>query len=155
MYYLSVKIWPCSLWVEIFVNLGIYFLVWPAFCHGNFGKFYLKPYPCYINFWNTKTLLCKLWVKQRVKMNIFSLVARVVPPVTSQLTTVFLIHFIWFTNWSSQTFCKKWVEWIRHELLDYMQSKNISDIFYKLRYFVNCVAFRSFKRNENHEINLI
>ena len=63
IYYLSVKIWPCSLWVEIFVNLAIYFLVWPAFCHGNFGKFYLKPYPCYINFWNTKTLLCKLWGK--------------------------------------------------------------------------------------------
>ena len=52
-------------------------------------------------------------------MGIFSLVPRVTPPVTSQLTTVFLIHFIWFTNWSSQTFCKKWVEWIRHELLNY------------------------------------
>ena len=31
----------------------------------------------------------------------------------------FLIHFIWFTNWSSQTFYKKWVEYNRHELLDY------------------------------------
>ena len=45
LYYISVKKWACSLWVEIFVNLGIHFLVWPAFCHGNFGKFYLKPYP--------------------------------------------------------------------------------------------------------------
>ena len=60
IYYLSVKIWPCSLWVEVFVNLAIYFLVWPAFCHGNIGKFCLKPYPNYINFWNTKTVLCKL-----------------------------------------------------------------------------------------------
>ena len=58
---IPMKIWPCSLWIEIFVNLGIYFLFWPAFCHGNVGKFYLKPYPCYINFWYTKTLLCKLW----------------------------------------------------------------------------------------------
>ena len=43
--YLSVKIWPSSLWVEIFVKLGIYVLVWPAFCHGNFGKFDLRQYP--------------------------------------------------------------------------------------------------------------
>ena len=52
-------------------------------------------------------------------MGIFSLVQRVIPPVTSQLTTAFLVHFIWFTNWSSQAFCKKWVEEIRYELLDY------------------------------------
>ena len=110
VYIMSVKIWPCSLWVEIFVNLGIYFLVWPAFCHGNFGKFYLKPNLYYINIWNTITLLCKLWGKKMVKMGIFSLVPRVIPPVISQLTTVFLMHIIWFTNWSSQTFCKKWVE---------------------------------------------
>ena len=54
-----------------------------------------------------------------MKMGIFSLVPRVVPPVTSQLTNAFSLHFVWFTNWSGQTFCKKWVEWIRHELLDY------------------------------------
>ena len=110
IYYLSVKIWPYRLRVEIFVNLGIYFLVWPAFCHGNFGKFYLKLYPNYINFWSTKALLCKLWGKKRVKIGIFSLVIRVILPVTLQLTTVFLIHFFWFTNWSGQTVCKKWVE---------------------------------------------
>ena len=106
--------------VEIFVNLDIYFLVWSAFCHGNFAKFYLKPYPDYINFWNTKTLLCKLWGKLMVKRGIFSLVPRVIPPVTSQMITVFLIHYVSFTNWSGQTVCKKWVEYIRHELLDYL-----------------------------------
>ena len=105
------KIWPCSLWVEILVNLGIYFLVWPAFCHGNIGKFYLKPYPYYINFWKTKTLLCKLWGEQRVTMGIFSLAPRVIPPVMSQLTTAFLMHFARFTNWNGQTFCKK-MSWI-------------------------------------------
>ena len=57
IYYLSVKMWPCSLWVEIIVNLRIYFLVWSAFCHRNFGKFYLKQYLYYINFWNVETLL--------------------------------------------------------------------------------------------------
>ena len=115
------KIWPCSLWVEIFVNL-VYFLVWPVFCHANFGKFYLKPNLYYINFWNTKILLCKIWGKKRVKMSIFSLVPEVIPPVTSQLTIVSLMHIVWFTNWSGQTFCKKWVAQIRHELLDYFKS---------------------------------
>ena len=52
-----------GLWVDIFANLGIYFLVWPAFRHGNLGKFYLKQYPNYIDFWIIKTLLCNLWCK--------------------------------------------------------------------------------------------
>ena len=89
------KLWPCSLWVEIFVNLGIYFLVWPGLCQGNFGKFYLKPYLYYINFWSTKTLLCKLWGKWRGKMGIFSLVPRVIPPVTSHLSIAFLMHIMY------------------------------------------------------------
>ena len=54
-------------------------------------------------------------------MGIFNLVLGVILPVTSQLTC-FLVHFVWFTNWSGQTFCKKWVELIRHELLDYLQN---------------------------------
>ena len=98
------KIWPCSLWVEIFINLGIHFLVCPAFSHGNFVNFCLKPRANYINFWNTKTLLCKFW--GNYFQSIFSLVPRVIPPVTSQLTTVFFMHFVWFTNWRGQTFCK-------------------------------------------------
>ena len=58
-----------------------------------------------------------------VKMGIFSLVSRVIPPVTSQLTTAFLMNFVWFTNWSVQTFCKKWVDKIHHELLDYTEEQ--------------------------------
>ena len=61
-------------------------------------------------------------------MGIFSLVQRVIPPVTSQLTTAFLVHFIWFTNWSSQAFCKKWVEEIRHELLLDYHLKQLGEV---------------------------
>ena len=63
--------------------------------HGNIGfiKFYLKPYPYYINFWNTETLFCKLWSKYRQKIGIFSLVPRVIPPVTSQLITVYKLKW--------------------------------------------------------------
>ena len=38
IYYLSVKIWYCSLWFEILVDLGIYFWVRPDFCDGNCGE---------------------------------------------------------------------------------------------------------------------
>ena len=38
IYYLSVKNWPCNLWIEIFDKLRIYCWVWPNFCWGNFGK---------------------------------------------------------------------------------------------------------------------
>ena len=111
-YYLSVKICPCSLWVEIFGNSGIYILVWLAFCHRNFFKFYFKMHPYYIKFWNTKTLLFKLRVKWRVKKGIFSLFPRVIPSLTSQLITIFFMHFVWFTNWSDQNFCKK-MGWVK------------------------------------------
>ena len=37
-FYLFVKNLSCSLWIQILVNLGIYFWVWPDFCDRNCVK---------------------------------------------------------------------------------------------------------------------
>ena len=60
-------------------------------------------------------------------MGIFSLVPRVISPVTSQLTTVFLMHFVWFTNWKGETFWQKmgWVNPSRAPRLLHYWSRNM------------------------------
>ena len=47
-----------------------------------------------------------------VKTGIFSLVPRVIPPVTSQLTTVFLMHFVWFAKTEAVKSFVKTLGWV-------------------------------------------